>query len=172
MTIAMINFRSLLACLLLTLSYSALADPNERQMIELEAQAFMERYLNVYNRRFGHPERGEQFRKELGELVGMPLLVSPPTSTPRVPPSREAFTKSFEAFVRMLDTKQVARLEWERLNLQVLTRNKVLANNIGHGYNEAGELVYETVSLYLLYRDDSEGEWKIVLFSPYDIENA
>ncbi|WP_152025259.1 hypothetical protein [Congregibacter litoralis] len=81
-----------------------------------------------------------------------------------------AFTKNFEAFVNMLDSKKVMRLEWQRVQLQILTPNKILANNVGHGLNAAGEVVYETVSLYLLVRD--EGDWKIALFSPYDVKNS
>ncbi|EAQ98803.2 hypothetical protein KT71_09257 [Congregibacter litoralis KT71] len=145
-------------------------EPSDREILELEARGFMDRYLAVYNRRFGHPERGAKFREELGELVTMPLMIAPPMTKPRVPASVSAFTKNFEAFVNMLDSKKVMRLEWQRVQLQILTPNKILANNVGHGLNAAGEVVYETVSLYLLVRD--EGDWKIALFSPYDVKNS
>jgi hypothetical protein len=166
----MITISRFYAALLLAICCSASADPpSARELIEFEAKGFMDRYLAVYNRRFGHPERSEQFRRELGDLVLMPLLVAPPMTKPRVPTSLGNFTKNFEGFVSMLESKGVTRLEWQRTQLQVLTANKVLANNVGHGLNAAGEIVYKTVSLYLLFRDD--GAWKIALFSPYDTEN-
>jgi hypothetical protein len=123
----------------------------------------------VYNRRLGNPDRSEQFRRELSEMVLMPLMVAPPMAKPRVPNSMGAFTENFEGFVSMLETSGVTRLEWQRTQMQVLTKNKILANNVGHGVNAAGEIVYETVSLYLLFR--SNGKWQIALFSPYDTEN-
>lgn len=148
---------------------SASAVPADREQIEREASAFFDDYLAVYNNRFGHPERSAQFRQELGDLVQMPLLISPPINAPQTPPSKEAFTKNFEGFVKMLEGKKVTRLEWKQKQLHVLTPNKVLANNIGYGYTDAGEVAYETISLYLIYRHDDA--WKIAMFSPYNVEN-
>jgi len=166
----MTNFIRFYAALLLATCCAASADPpSAHELLELEAKGFMDRYLAVYNRRFGHPERSEQFRRELGELVLTPLMVAPPMTKPRVPISLGAFTENFEGFVKMLESRGVTRLKWQRTQLQILTENKILANNVGHGLNAAGETVYETVSLYLLFRD--EGSWKIALFSPYDTEN-
>ena len=167
----MTTIRRFCAALLLVTCCTTSADPpTARDLLELEAKGFMDRYLEVYNRRFGHPERSEQFRRELGELVLMPLLLAPPMTRPRVPASLGAFTKNFEGFVEMLEAREVKRLVWQRVQLQVLTPNKILANNVGHGLNAAGDVVYETVSLYLLFRD--EGSWKIALFSPYDPANS
>jgi len=148
---------------------SVSAQSADREHIEREAANFFENYLAVYNRRFGHPERSAQFRKELGNLVQMPLLISPPMNAPQTPPSKDVFTENFEGFVKMLEGKNVTRLEWQQLQLHVLTPNKVLANNIGYGYTETGEVAYETVSLYLIYRHDDS--WKIAMFSPYDVKN-
>ena len=131
--------------------------------------AFFDDYLSVYNRRFGHPERSAQFRKELGDLVRMPLLQVPPAGAPFAPESVEALGAGFERFVTMLEQRGVARLRWQQVQLNRLSENKVLANNVGHGVNEDGEVVYETVSLYLLYRDESG--WRISLFNPYSLEN-
>lgn len=151
-------------------SGSAAAEDGGQQQIEREVAAFFDGYLAVYNQRFGRPERSAQFRQELSEQVHMPFLQSPPMSAPRVPDSVETFTSSFEGFVSMLERKGVSRLQWERMEFQVLTANKVLASNIGVGVSEDGEIVYETASLYLLYR--TEGGWKITMFSPYDVDKA
>ncbi|MEO0422415.1 MAG: hypothetical protein AAF184_08790 [Pseudomonadota bacterium] len=156
------------ASLLLALTGTALAaaadidDPKTKQ----EVDAFFDGYLAVYNRRFGHPERSTQFREELSQQVLMPFLQSPPMSTPRVPETVESFTAGFEGFVTMLEGKGVERLEWVSREFQVLSDNKVLANNVGVGFTEGGEIAYETASLYLLYR--TEEGWRIVMFSPYD----
>lgn len=163
-------FKAICASLLLAMSTFVSASENDSQAIEREAAAFLDNYLSVYNRRFGHPERSAQFRRELGELVHMPFLQAPPTGKPLVPESLEAFTASFEGFVSMLEQKNVDRLEWQQVQLHVLTPNKVLANNIGRGLTVNGEVAYETISLYLLYR--GEDGWKIAMFSPYYINNA
>ncbi|WOJ97391.1 hypothetical protein R0137_02180 [Congregibacter brevis] len=141
----------------------------DREDIEREASDFFDAYLAVYNKRFGHPERSAQFRQELSDLVQMPLLISPPMSAPQTAPSKEAFAKNFEGFVKMLEGKSVTRLEWQETQFHVLTDNKVLANNVGFGYTDTGEIAYETVSLYLIYRHDDS--WKIAMFSPYDVDS-
>ena len=157
--------------LLLTVCYSVSAGVNdgERTQIEREVNAFFDEYLGVYNRRFGRSDRSAAFRKELGELVHTPLMQSPPMGPPMVPESMEAFTRGFEGFVSMLEEKEVRRLVWQQQEFQVLTPRKVLANNIGIGLTSDGQVAYETVSLYLLYR--TEAGWKIAMFSPYDPDN-
>jgi hypothetical protein len=163
------TIKRLTAVLLIICCSNTRADaPNAREILELEAAGFMDRYLAVYNRRLGHPDRSEQFRRELGDMVLMPLLVAPPRSRPRVPTSLNAFTTNFEGFVEILESRQVSRLEWQQVHLRVLSSNKILADNVGRGLNAAGETVYETASHYLLFRDD--GAWKIALFSPYEVE--
>lgn len=162
-------FKVMFTTLILTLCVCANAETSDRQKIEEDAAAFLDRYLAVYNRRFGHPERSAQFRKELGDLVSAPMMLAPSMSKPQVPPSTDAFTQGFEGFVKMLESKNVARLQWQSVELHVLSENKVLANNVGHGITHTGELAYETVSLYLIYR--VADSWKIALFSPYEMEN-
>ncbi|MEM9302301.1 MAG: hypothetical protein AAGE01_09340 [Pseudomonadota bacterium] len=134
-----------------------------------ELRAFFDDYLSVYNRRFGRPERSAQFREDLGKVVRMPVLQVPPQGAPFAPESVASLGANFERFVTMLEQRGVAKLEWEEVDIHPLTANKALANNVGRGVNEAGETVYETVSLYLLHRDD-EG-WRISLFSPYNVDN-
>lgn len=135
-----------------------------------QAREFFDDYLAVYNRRFGHPERSVQFRTELIGLVHDELMISPPNSPPQVLTDLQLFAKSFEGFVTGLEKKGAVRLQWKNVELKELAPNKILANNIGHGMNAEGELVYETVSLYLLFK--VEGQWKIALFSPYLPENT
>ena len=142
---------------------------SEQMQLEMEASKFMDDYLAVYNRRFGRPQRSQQFREELGNLVTMPFIQSPPTSKPRVPATREEFTKNFEGFVTMLEGRGVVRLVWAKKELRVLSSKKVLVNNIGHGLTADNEIAYQTISLYLLYREDDV--WRIAMFSPYDLEN-
>ncbi|MFK7956874.1 MAG: hypothetical protein AB8B96_12345 [Lysobacterales bacterium] len=148
----------------------ASAVANQNALIEQEARAFFDRYLATYNNRFGHPDRSDQFRQQLGELVQIPLLQAPPMSAPLVPDSLDTFTRNFEGFVTMLEGKNVVKLEWQQVEIQVLTPNKVLANNIGFGFTADGEVAYETISLYLLYRNGDN--WKIAMFSPYQMDNA
>ncbi|MEM7280876.1 MAG: hypothetical protein AAF438_04545 [Pseudomonadota bacterium] len=146
------------------------ANDDGNRSTEHEVSKFMNNYLGVYNRRFGHPDRSQQFRNELGKLVVMPFLMAPPMGKPQVPESLDVFTANFESFVTMLEGKQVVRLEWAQEEYKVLTPNKVLANNIGQGLTEDGEVAYETVSLYLLYRE--QDGWRIAMFSPYLVENT
>ncbi len=136
-----------------------------------ELRAFFDDYIAVYNRRFGQPQQGEQFRVEIGSLVQMPVLQSPPKGAPFAPESAAALGANFERFVTMLEARGVTRLEWLQVDVHPLTDNKALANNVGRGVNAQGETVYETVSLYLLHRDDDQG-WRIAVFSPYDVSKT
>ncbi|MEM9387146.1 MAG: hypothetical protein AAGA68_18940 [Pseudomonadota bacterium] len=156
------------ACLVIALTCAthARAEVADNQVDDREIAAFFDGYLAVYNRSFGHPERRTQFREELSAKVLMPIMQSPPSRAPRVPDSIESFTQGFAAFVTRLEGKGVTRLEWVSREYQVLSVNKVLANNVGIGITADGEVAYETASLYLLHR--TEGGWKIVMFSPYD----
>jgi len=163
-------FRTLLVittCLFSNLGMAA----GESDSIEQQASQFMDEYLAVYNRRLNRPEHSDLFRSELAALVHTPLLLSPPTGTPQVPSSADHLARNFEAFVTQLEGKDVVRLEWQQTQFRVLTPNKVLANNIGHGVTANGDVAYETISLYLLHRPSPDESWKIAMFSPYSLSH-
>ncbi|MEO1245300.1 MAG: hypothetical protein AAFX56_06390 [Pseudomonadota bacterium] len=145
------------------------ADEADRLVIEQEAATFFDNYLEVYNRRFGYPEKGQQFRSEINAVVNMPVLQSPPTSAPFVTDSREDFGRNFEGFLMSLEQKGVTQLVWYKTSFHILSPKKVLANNIGHGIDDDGKVIYETISLYLLVCGNDG--WRISLFSPYLVEN-
>jgi len=157
------------ALLLVLLCQIPVAQAAQGVDVRAELRDFFDDYLSVYNRRFGQPERSEQFRRELGELVRMPVLQVPPRGEPIAPESVAVLARNFESFVTMLEQRGVTRLEWKDVDLHLLTDNKALANNFAQGIGQDGEIVYETVSLYLLHRDDSG--WRISLFSPYSVVN-
>lgn len=138
--------------------------PSHAQL-KKEATDFLNVYLNAYNKRFGHPERKESFMAELTGLLNDPFILAPPKNKPFSPDN----LTGFERFVQGLEKKGAVKLRWEEMNLHVLTEKKILANNVGFGIDAGGKVVYETVSVYLLYRTDNG--WKIVLFSPYDMQN-
>lgn len=162
--------RITLSLFLLVLFLPANANELETSLIEQQATEFFDDYLAVYNRRLGHPNRSTQFRLEIGEIAHMPLLLAPPGGQPQVPESRESFAVGFEGFLSGLESKGVTRLQWQQVSVHVLTPNMVLANNIGHGVNDAGDILYETISIYLLVRNGNK--WQIALFSPYDLDKA
>lgn len=135
---------------------------------EHSLRTFFAEYLDIYNRRFGHPDRSAQFRSELQSVVLLPLMQAPPSSAPRVVETADVLGRNFEGFVTQLEKKGVAELRWNSVELQMLSENKAIANNIGHGVDADGNVVYETVSVYLLYRQD--GKWRIFLFSPYALD--
>ncbi len=161
--------RTQFAILLAVVCSTAFAEEPDTLRIEQEAAAFFDNYLDVYNRRLGHPERSEQFRSEISAVVHLPVMQSPPTSLPFVTESADDFGRNFEAFLTGLEKKGVTRLIWDKTSFHLLSPRKLLANNIGHGIDENGNVLYETISLYLLVRDDND--WRISLFSPYLIEN-
>ncbi len=164
------HIKIFLISFILVLSTANFAGSESKVANISQARAFFDDYLSVYNRRFGNPKGSEQFREELIALVHDSLMLSPPNSAPQVLSDMELFAKSFEGFVTSLEKKGAVRLQWKNVELRELTPNKILANNIGHGVNAEGEIVYETISIYLLYK--VEGQWKIALFSPYLPENA
>ncbi len=136
--------------------------------INTEVRQFFDNYLNTYNQRFGQPDKTESFISSISALIHEPFLMSPPASAPFQPQGQNQLTQVFDGFVQNLEKKGAVKLSWQSVNLQVMTANKVLANNIGIATNKKGEVVYETISIYLLVRD--EGNWKIALFSPYELE--
>ena len=161
--------KTLFAILTIVICTTCFADEVDTVDLKQEAAAFFDDYLQVYNRRFGHPERSEQFQSEINALVHMPVMQSPPVSLPVVPESREKFGSNFEGFLLGLERKGVKKLVWNKTSFHVLSSRKMLANNIGHGVDDKGNVLYETISLYLLVRGDDG--WRIALFSPYLPEN-
>lgn len=146
---------------------SAFAEQADSSYIQREATDFFHTYLGTYNKRLGQPDRDADFLAELSALVNKPFIMAPPSATaPFYPESDELFARVFSGFVKQLERKGAVRMEWQQISIQVLTSHKVLANNIGRAFNADGEVVYETISLYLLHRSDSG--WKITMFSPYD----
>lgn len=146
---------------------------NKSSQVEIKQQArdFFHDYINSYNRRFKHPAKKEAFINDLSALVNMPFMMSPSNSTtlPRIFNTLDEFSPFFERFVQNLESKGAVSLQWQEINLHVLSENRILANNVGLALNAEGEKVYETISLYLIQRINNQ--WKIVLFSPYDFAN-
>ncbi len=148
----------------------ALGAPTDAAALKQEATRFFHTYLNTYNKRLGHPEREEAFLDELSALISKPFIMAPPSANaPFYPESEEMFARAFGGFVKQLERKGGVRMEWQEINVEVLTQNKILANNIGRAFSAEGDVVYETISLYLLHRSDDG--WKIAVFSPYDVGN-
>ncbi len=137
--------------------------------VEAEVDQFFDQYIATYNRRFDNPQADALFQTEIVEHLYTPLLQAPPARPPRVLESAEAVGRNFAGFVAMLERKGVQRLQWQQKQLRVLSSTQVLANNAARGIDAAGNVVYETVSIYLVYK--IEDRWKIISFSPYGIEN-
>ena len=162
---------TLLGALLSTVpNASAFGEPADAAALKQEATEFFHTYLNTYNRRLGHPDKEKAFLDELAALINSPFIMAPPSANPPFyPESQEMFARVFGGFVKQLEQKGGVRMEWQEINLEVLTQNKILANNVGRALDAEGGVVYETVSLYLLHRSGSG--WKIAVFSPYDFAN-
>ncbi|GAB4200303.1 MAG: hypothetical protein Tsb002_36390 [Wenzhouxiangellaceae bacterium] len=154
---------------ILSASLMRVGSAQQSLAFEEEVRQFFEQYLAVYNRRFDHPQDDTAFKEDMAGFLHGPLLQLPPTSPPRLMESAELAASNFAGFVALLEQKGVRRLYWHEMQLQVLTPTKVLANNIGHGVDAEGNVVYETISVYLLYK--SEAGWRIVVFSPYQMAN-
>ena len=141
-------------------------DPNPPSTATAEARVFFDRYLETYNQRFGKPQQTAAFIGALKELIHDPFIMSPVNNPPFQLPTTADLTRGFDGFVRQLEAKGAVKLSWQEVNLTPLSDNKILANNAAVATNTEGEVVYETLSLYLLVRVN--GAWKIALFSPYD----
>lgn len=158
------------AFLLMAPHLDADAEPAKHATLKAQATQFFHRYIGTYSARLGHPERREKFLGDLSALIHTPFIMAPPSSTPPFyPGDPETLGRVFDGFVQQLERKGAVRMAWQEINLEVLTENKILANNVGLALDADGEVVYRTLSLYLLSR--IKGDWKIVLFSPYDFDN-
>lgn len=167
LTIRLLTIRFLTTLFLMGLGAACAAqDP---VAVQAEVDQFFDRYIATYNRRFGKPEADTAFQKEIAEYLNAPLLQAPPNRPPRVTESAEVAGRNFAGFVSLLESKGVERLQWHEKQLWVLSPTQVLASNVGHGVNADGEIVYETVSIYLVYKIDER--WKIISLSPYEIDH-
>ncbi len=162
--------KKLASTILLLLCTVCAAETSPNHSLEREAALFFDDYINTFNTRIGHPERSEAFRSDMAELLYEPLLSAPQKSAPRVMTSRAEYAKNLESFIGFLESKGVVSLQYDSVQLHVLTPTKVLANNIGRGIDAAGETQYETISVYLLYLN--EGQWQIAMLSAYDMDKA
>jgi len=133
-----------------------------------EVRAFFDAYLDTYNQRFGHPEQRAEFIASLSALLHEPFIMSPVNNPPFLLPTTADLTRGFDGFVQQLEAKGAVRLSWQEVNLTPLSEHKFLANNVGVATNSQGEVVYKTLSLYLVVRVDDQ--WKIALFSPYEMD--
>ena len=131
-----------------------------------EARVFFDHYLEAYNQRFGKPAQTAAFIESLSTLIHDPFIMLPVNNPPFLLPTRADLTRGFDGFVQQLEAKGAVKLTWQEVNLMPLSEHKILANNVGVATNSQGEVVYETLSLYVLVRVD--GAWKIAVFSPYD----
>lgn len=154
----------------LILCTACTTSPAADMSLEQQAAVFFEHYIGLYNQRIGHPEQSEAFRYEMARLIHEPMLNSPFKGKPPMSVSSDGFAGNLESFVTVLEELGVTRLQYEQIQVHVLTPNKIIANNIGHGINEAGEILYETISVYFLYRADDQ--WQIAMLNAYDIDNA
>lgn len=165
------SLKLLMLPMILTLSIGAAhasASDNSGQVLK-EVHAMFDAYMEVYNRRFTNVIDDEGYQTEIAQYLYAPLLMFPPTNKPAVMDTPEAAAKNFAGFTAMLMRKGVTRLKWHDMQLRVLSPTKVLANNVGRGSDVDGNLVYETVSVYVVYKSDDG--WKIQTLNPYLVEN-
>lgn len=146
-----------------------LCGARENPPVEAQVDQFFDQYISTYNRRFGNPGADAAFRAEILEHLNVPLLQAPPNRSPMMVESADRVARNFAGFVAQLEQKGVERLQWQEKQLRVLSPTQVLASNVGHGVDADGNILYETVSIYLVYK--IEGRWKIISLSPYQMEN-
>ncbi len=140
----------------------------ESEALEENIREMFESYINVYNRRFQSRTGDAEFREEIVQYLHTPLVMFPATSPPQVVETSAKAAANFAGFTNMLISKGVKNLEWQDLQIRVLSPNKAIANNVGHGTDAEGRLVYETVSVYLVLKSDAG--WVIQTLNPYLID--
>lgn len=147
----------------------ALADNINTTEQKIQGKQLFDSYLQVYNERLNNPDGSEKFLEDLAGKLHQPFLIAPQVSAPRSPATDDEFSNSFESFITFLNKKGATKLHWKEINLYPLNEKKTLANNVAYATDKDGKIVYETISVYLLYKSDAG--WKIAMFSPYDIAN-
>lgn len=153
----------------LLLIVAPLYGAEEAEPVAAQVDRFFDQYISTYNRRFGNPGGEAAFRAEIVEHLNIPLLQAPPNRSPMMVESAEQVGRNFAGFVAQLEQKGVERLQWQDKQLKVLSPTQVLASNVGHGVDGDGKVLYETVSIYLVYKIN--GRWKIISLSPYQVDN-
>lgn len=159
--------RTLLLSMVCTI---AAASPNTNDSLEDQALDFFEQYIGLYNHRLGHPERSDWFQTEMAKLIHAPILNVPLNGAPRATATSSEYASNLDTFIAQLESRGVSRLQYLNIQVHALTPNKVIANNLAHGFNNAGDVLFETISIYLLYQNGEQ--WQIAMLNAYDVANA
>ncbi|MEM7691619.1 MAG: hypothetical protein AAF194_04135 [Pseudomonadota bacterium] len=166
-----ITFRTVI-CIVLVYFFqaSAIAAAGDSEKAQAQVLQMFNDYLAVYNARFGNSAADMAFKENIVGYLHTPLVMFPPAGEPRVVTTQEQAANNFAAFTSMLEKRGVEKLQWHTLEVEILSPTKAIANNTGRGVDAKGKVVYETVSVYLVFK--GKDGWKIQTLSPYLVENT
>jgi len=161
MKILLLNI-SLLACL----SVSTLASAGDS--LTDSARDFMQHYVQSYNNYLAAEEEGDIMA--VAKHFNEPAFLVSPGKKPGLVSTNEQLSKGLAFFVGSLKDKGAAKFKWEKLELQKLDKNHVLASGLVQISNDAGEVIDRKSAFYSLYK--SELGWKMILNQGHDVENS
>lgn len=129
-----------------------------------EIQQLFASYMSKYNHYI-----------QTGELQHAPGLYHPHVmlvSDKRVPSvvTEAQLYSQIEVFLDSLKKRGVSKVNWQKVDIHLLSNNMALASNVAIRYNKQGEVVDRVGASYTLSKHDKG--WRIAAFSVHPVDNA
>lgn len=112
---------------------------------------------------------------QTGELQHTPGLYHPQVmlvSDKRVPSvvTEAQLYSQIEVFLDSLKKRGVSKVNWQKVDIHLLSNNMALASNVAIRYNKQGEVVDRVGASYTLSKQDKG--WRIAAFAVHPVDNA
>ena len=140
-----------------TPTQAALGNPGQIRQV-------FDEYMAKYNHFLSHQEL-----KQSPQLYSRDLMLMSGRNAPSVV-KNHLFSKQISAFLTGLKQQGVARVEWEKVDIQLLSDKVALAANVAIRYTQSGKVHNRVGATYFLNKGP-EG-WKISAFAVHSAKNS
>lgn len=131
---------------------------------EVEIQQLFTNYMAKYN----HYIQTGELQHEPGLYHPQVMLVSD-KRVPSVVTEAQLYSQ-IEVFLASLKKRGVSSVEWQKVDIHLLSNNMALASNVAVRYNKQGEVVDRVGASYTLSKQDKG--WRIAAFAVHPVDNA
>jgi hypothetical protein len=158
------RYLALISTLIVTLIIAPASFASEpKQSAKASAEAFMQDYLDGYEK---YLTGGNDADVTLVTEHFSEPMVMMPSSGPAPMATHEDFAPNIKYFLdNALKKKGVVKLEWERLQMAILSETQALASGLANALDRNGETVEQRASIYLLTK--SKDGWAVSVNLPH-----
>ena len=151
----------LVAALMLGVGLAASAGASNREVTEAEIRAFMESYLETFNRGYS--------RQVVGHYDA-PLFMMAPNGDVRSYDTERSIRMTVRDWKRQLIRSGFDHSEWEVLNVRSLGDGAGLASAVFKRLTGSGDVIQRGAATYTVHKKD--GDWKIFLIQIHDPDDV